>query len=51
MVVSRRGVVYIYRGERLWYWFGEEALASVVQEVESQDKTRKEGVSWIGGCT
>jgi len=35
LVVRRQGLVYIYRGDGLWYRFRLAALATQVQEVES----------------
>jgi len=44
-VIWWKGVIYIYRGDRLCYRFRLVTLATQVQEVESLDKTRKERVS------
>jgi len=35
VVIRRRGVIYIYQGDGLWYRFMLVALATQVQEVES----------------
>jgi len=35
VVIRRRGVVYVYRGDRLWHRFQLGALAIQVLEVES----------------
>jgi len=35
VVIWRRGVIYLYRGDGLWYHFRLVALAMLVQEVES----------------
>jgi len=44
LVVQRRGAVYIYWGDDLWYRYRLVVLASQVQEVESWDKMRRERV-------
>jgi len=50
-VVARRGrVIYIYRGDGLWYRFRLGVLVVEEREVDSQDKMRRERDLWIGGC-
>jgi len=51
VVVRQGNVIYIYRGDGLWYRFRLAVHVSEEREVESQDKMRRERDTWIACCT
>jgi len=42
VVVRWGSVIFIYVGDRRWYWFNLDALARRLQEAESQEETSRE---------